>query len=296
MKRKGIILAGGSGSRLYPITKSLSKQLIPIYDKPMIYYPLCTFMEAGIREILIITNPHDLSAFKYLLGDGNSLGISIEYSVQQNPDGLAQAFIIGEHFLKDSHAALVLGDNLFHGNEELIRDVSFMSSEGANIFAYPVKDPGRYGVVEFSANGKVMSIEEKPKSPKSKYVITGLYFYDESVVERAKLIVPSSREELEITDLNNQYLNDDLLKVHLMAKGTAWLDTGTCDSLHDASSYIKTIENRQGCKVSLPEEVAWRNGWINSEELEKLALPLIKSGYGQYLLELIHDDSNKLDK
>ena len=287
MKRKGIILAGGSGSRLYPITKSLSKQLIPIYDKPMIYYPLCTFMEAGIREILIITNPHDLSAFKYLLGDGNSLGISIEYSVQQNPDGLAQAFIIGEHFLKDSYAALVLGDNLFHGNEELIRDVSFMSSEGANIFAYPVKDPGRYGVVEFSANGKVMSIEEKPKSPKSKYVITGLYFYDESVVERAKLIVPSSREELEITDLNNQYLNDDLLKVHLMAKGTAWLDTGTCDSLHDASSYIKTIENRQGCKVSLPEEVAWRNGWINSKELETLALPLIKSGYGKYLLELI---------
>ena len=296
MKRKGIILAGGSGSRLYPITKSLSKQLIPIYDKPMIYYPLCTFMEAGIREILIITNPHDLSAFKYLLGDGNSLGISIEYSVQQNPDGLAQAFIIGEHFLKDSYAALVLGDNLFHGNEELIRDVSFMSSEGANIFAYPVKDPGRYGVVEFSANGKVMSIEEKPKSPKSKYVITGLYFYDESVVERAKLIVPSSREELEITDLNNQYLNDDLLKVHLMAKGTAWLDTGTCDSLHDASSYIKTIENRQGCKVSLPEEVAWRNGWINSEELEKLAFPLIKSGYGQYLLELIHDDSNILEQ
>ena len=296
MKRKGIILAGGSGSRLYPITKSLSKQLIPIYDKPMIYYPLCTFMEAGIREILIITNPHDLNAFKYLFGNGNSLGISIEYSVQHNPDGLAQAFIIGEHFLKDSAAALVLGDNLFHGNEELIRDVSVTSSEGAHIFAYPVKDPERYGVVEFAANGKVMSIEEKPEFPKSKYVITGLYFYDESVVERAKLIVPSSREELEITDLNNQYLNDDLLNVHLMAKGTAWLDTGTCDSLHDASSYVKTIENRQGCKVSLPEEVAWRNGWINSEELEKLALPLIKSGYGQYLLELIHDDSNKLDK
>ena len=296
MKRKGIILAGGSGSRLYPITKSLSKQLIPIYDKPMIYYPLCTFMEAGIREILIITNPNDLSAFKYLLGDGNSLGISIEYAVQENPDGLAQAFIIGESFLKDSAAALVLGDNVFHGNEELIRDVAFISSKGAHIFAYPVKDPERYGVVEFAANGKVMSIEEKPKYPKSKYVITGLYFYDESVVERAKLIVPSSREELEITDLNNQYLNDDLLKVHLMAKGTAWLDTGTCDSLHDASSYIKTIENRQGCKVSLPEEVAWRNGWINSEELEKLAFPLIKSGYGQYLLELIHDDSNILEQ
>ncbi len=294
MNRKGIILAGGSGSRLYPITKSLSKQLIPIYDKPMIYYPLCTFMECGIRDILVITNPNDLSAFKYLLGDGNSLGISIEYSIQENPDGLAQAFVIGEKFLRDSAAALVLGDNLFHGNEKLIRDVAFMSSEGADIFAYPVKDPDRYGVVEFAENGKVISIEEKPRYPKSRYVITGLYFYDETVVERAKLIVPSSRGELEITDLNNQYLSDDLLSVHLMAKGTAWLDTGTCDSLHEASSYIKTIESRQGCKVSLPEEVAWRNGWINSEELEKLASPLLKSGYGKYLLELIHDDPKQL--
>ena len=296
MNRKGIILAGGSGSRLYPITKSLSKQLIPIYDKPMIYYPLCTFMEAGIREILIITNPNDLSAFKYLLGDGNGLGISIEYSVQENPDGLAQAFVIGEKFLKDSSAALVLGDNLFHGNEELIRHVAFMNSEGADIFAYPVKDPDRYGVVEFAENGKVISIEEKPRYPKSRYVITGLYFYDETVVERSKLIVPSSRGELEITDLNNQYLNDDLLNVHLMPKGTAWLDTGTCDSLHEASSYIKTIENRQGYKVSLPEEVAWRNGWINNEELEKLVAPLMNSGYGQYLLELLHKDSKYIKK
>ncbi len=285
---KGIILAGGSGTRLYPITKGISKQLMPIYDKPMIYYPLSTLMMSGIREILIITTPHDQEQFKRLLGDGSELGISLQYAVQPKPEGLAQAFIIGEEFIGSDSVALVLGDNIFHGESfgESLKKCN--NPDGGIVFAYQVSDPERYGVVEFDKDLHAISIEEKPEEPKSNHAVVGLYFYDNSVVEIAKNIRPSNRGELEITAVNEEYLNRGELKVKIMDRGSAWLDTGTFDSMNDASEYIRVIEKRTGLKVGCIEEVAYREGYIKKEQLNAIAEPLVKSGYGEYLLKYRH--------
>lgn len=291
INRKGIVLAGGSGTRLAPLTTAVSKQLMPVYDKPMIYYPLTTLMLAGLREVLIITTPHDQPAFERLLADGSAWGMEITYAVQPSPDGLAQAFLIGADFLANAPAALVLGDNLFHGNDLSLQLQAANSDQaGATVFAYPVRDPERYGVVEFDGQGQVLNLEEKPKKPRSRFAVTGLYFYDSSVVERARQVQPSARGELEITDLNRSYLQDGLLRVELMGRGMAWLDTGTPDSLHEASAYIRTLEHRQGMKVGCPEEVAYRMGWISGAQMEQLAQPLRKSGYGDYLLNLLEQN------
>ena len=286
--RKGVILAGGSGTRLYPLTRVVSKQLMPVYDKPMIYYPLCTLMQAGIREVLIITTPHEQSRFIDLLGDGSQFGLAIEYQVQPSPDGLAQAFLLAETFLAGSPAALVLGDNLFYGHD-LVKKLKAAneSAVGGTIFGYHVSNPKAYGVVEFDTEGKALSIEEKPAEPKSNYAVPGIYFFDSRVVEFAKQVKPSPRGELEITDLIQMYLDCGELNVQVMGRGTAWLDTGTHDDLLAAAQFISTIDKRQGLKVNCPEEVAFRNGWITEDQLRKIAQPLRKSGYGEYLLGLL---------
>lgn len=290
--RKGIILAGGAGTRLDPITRGVSKQLLPVYDKPMIYYPICTLMLSGIKEILLITNPSERESFKRLIQDGSQWGINVQYKVQEAPDGIAQALLLGADFLDNSPVALILGDNLFHGHD-LISQLknACLREEGATIFAYPVSDPERYGVVTFDKNGIALSLEEKPSNPKSRYAITGIYFYDSTATDKANQISPSKRGELEITDINKLYLNDSELNVEILGRGMAWLDTGTFDSLNEASNYIRTLENRQGFKVSCPEEIAWRQGWITDEQLEITARKMVKSGYGGYLLSLLEDKS-----
>ncbi|WP_417550103.1 glucose-1-phosphate thymidylyltransferase RfbA [Methylophaga sp.] len=290
MSRKGIVLAGGSGTRLYPVTQSICKQLLPVYDKPMIYYPLATMMLAGMRDICIISTPQDTPRLEQLLGDGSKWGLNLQYIVQDKPEGIAQAFTLGADFIGDDDCALVLGDNVYYGHDlaDMMQDAD-NNKDGATVFAYPVSDPERYGVVDFDKDGKALSIEEKPSKPKSRYAITGLYFYDNQVVEIARNLKPSARGELEITDVNQAYLDNGKLNVQVMGRGMAWLDTGTHDSLLDASMFIQTLEQRQGLKVMCPEEIAYRMGYINAEQLEQLAQPLLKSGYGKYLLNIINE-------